>query len=148
MFSSLAGANFRVTSLNIIHLQFRARLIFLIFTNDERAVGIEVKSLSLISSTLRPWHKNNCRGSSVIWRDKKGWNLFQMNHTIKSNHSIRKWSKSYEIKCDSPDSKRDIALRVCVHIGTHQLVHHVTNDVHNPRRKHRCNWFVWSCWRS
>lgn len=36
------------------HLQFRAKLIFLILTNDDNAVGIDVKSLSLISKILRP----------------------------------------------------------------------------------------------
>lgn len=52
------------------NLQFRAKLIFRTFISDDRAVGIEDKSLSLISKTFSPWHKNNCRGSSVICKQK------------------------------------------------------------------------------
>lgn len=41
------------------NLQFRAKLIFRTFISDDRAVGIEDKSLSLMSKTFNPWHKNN-----------------------------------------------------------------------------------------
>lgn len=63
-----------------MHLQLRAKLIFLILINDDKAVGIEVKSLSLISSTFRPWHRNNCLGSSVIYDKMKRENRHKLHH--------------------------------------------------------------------
>lgn len=105
----------------IAYSQFRAKLIFRTLISDDRAVGIEDKSLSLMSRTFSPWHKNNCRGSSVICgqKNKNQLNPFK-NELERINYSL--------------DWRTGTVLQVFVHIGTHQPVHRAASDGHSPKR--------------